>query len=90
MAAKRSLLGRAYLDWARFPLVEDRGHANLVASDELAPQPLDTAVEFSDLRFAYPVLSRGRSGATRDLTAWDYVAPDGAIDAMVITGRVQK
>jgi len=90
MAAKHSWLGRVYLDWARFPLVEDRGHANLVASDELAPEPLDTAVEFSDLRFAYPVLSRGRSGATRALTAWDYIAPDGTIDAMVMNGRVQK
>ncbi len=90
MAAKRSWLGRVYLDWARFPLVEDRGHANLVASDELAPQPLDTAVEFSDLRFAYGVLSRGRSGATSALSAWAYVAPDGAIDAMVMNNRVQK
>jgi inner membrane protein len=90
MAAKRSWLGRVYLDWARFPLVEDRGHANLVASDELAPQPQDTAVEFSDLRFAYPVLSRGRRATTRELTAWVYVTPDGAIDAMVMNGRVQK
>jgi inner membrane protein len=90
MAAKRSWVGRVYLDWARFPLVEDRGHANLVASDELAPQPLDTAVEFSDLRFAYGVLSRGRNGATRALSAWAYVAPDGAIDAMVMNNRVQK
>jgi inner membrane protein len=90
MAAKRSWLGRVYLDWARFPLVEDRGHANLAASDDLAPQPQDTVVEFSDLRFAYPVLSRGRSEATRALTAWDYITPDGRIDAMVMNGRVQK
>jgi inner membrane protein len=90
MAAKRSALGRAYLDWARFPVAEDRGHANLVASDELAPQPLDTAVEFSDLRFAYGFLSRGRNGAASALSAWAYVAPDGAIDAMVMSGRVQK
>ena len=91
MAAKRSWLGRVYLDWARFPLVEDRGHANLVASDELAPDPLDSAVEFSDLRFAYPPLSRGGSGATtRALSAWDYIGPDGTIDAMVMNGRVQK
>jgi hypothetical protein len=47
-------------------------------------------VEFSDLRFAYPVLSRGRSEATRALTAWDYITPDGRIDAMVMNGRVQK
>ena len=49
-AAKRSWLGRVYLDWARFPLVTDRGRANLVASDDLAPQPQDTAVEFRDLQ----------------------------------------
>ncbi len=29
VAAKRSWLGRVYLDWARFPLVTDRGRANL-------------------------------------------------------------
>jgi inner membrane protein len=88
MTAKRSWLGRAYLDWARFPVVTDRGHANLVASDELAPQPQDTAVEFKDLRFAYGFLSRSRNSAV--LTAWVYVAPNGAIDAMVMNNRVQK
>jgi inner membrane protein len=90
-AAKRSWLGRAYLDWARFPVVTDRGRANLVASDELAPEPLDSAVEFQDLRFAYPVLSRGRSrAAAATLNAWVYVSPAGAIDAMVMNGRPQK
>ena len=86
-AAKNSWLGRVYLDWARFPVVTDRGHANLVASDELAPQPQDSAVEFRDLRFAYGFLSRGRNSSV--LTAWVYVAPGGAIDAMVANGRVQ-
>jgi inner membrane protein len=86
-AAKNSWLGRAYLDWARFPLVTDRGHANLVASDDLAPQPQDSAVEFRDLRFAYSFLSRGRN--SNALTAWVYVAPNGSIDAMVMNGRVQ-
>jgi inner membrane protein len=86
-AAKRSWLGRVYLDWARFPLVTDRGRANLVASDDLAPQPQDTAVEFRDLRFAYGFLSRGNN---RALTAWVYVTPAGAIDAMVMNNRLQK
>ena len=76
LAAKRSWLGRVYLDWARFPVVTDRGRANLVASDELAPQPQDTAVEFRDLRFAYPFLFRG-SRASAALTAWVYVTPPG-------------
>jgi len=88
-AAKRSWLGRVYLDWARFPLVTDRGSANLVASDDIAPQPLDTAVELRDLRFAYPVLSRD-SSTSRALAAWVYVTPTGSIDAMVMNGRAQK
>ena len=86
-AAKNSWLGRIYLDWARFPVVTDRGHANLVASDDLAPQPQDSAVEFRDLRFAYGFISRSRD--SRVLTAWVYVASGGAIDAMVMNGRVQ-
>jgi inner membrane protein len=85
IVAKRSWLGRVYLGWARFPVVTDRGPANLVASDELAPQPQDTAVEFRDLRFAYPFLSRG----TPALTAWVYVTPEGTVDAMVMNNRVQ-
>jgi inner membrane protein len=89
-AAKQSWLGRVYLDWARFPLVIDRGRANLVASDELAPQPQDTAVEFRDLRFAYSFLSRSNDRAAATLNAWVYVNPDGAIDAMVMNGRLQK
>ena len=87
MAAKNSWLGRVYLDWANFPVVTDRGNANLVASDELAPQPQDSAVEFRDLRFAYSFLSRSKNSSA--LTAWVYVAPGGAIDAMVMNGRVQ-
>jgi len=87
-AAKRSWLGRVYLDWARFPLVTDRGSASLVASDDLAPQPQDTAVEFRDLRFAYSLLARnGRASSA--LTAWVYVTPAGAIDAMVMNNHLQ-
>jgi inner membrane protein len=88
-AAKRSWLGRVYLDWAWFPVVTDRGPANLVASDELAPEPLDTAVEFRDLRFAYPVLFRSRPRASTALIAWIYVTPTGTIEAMVMNGRLQ-
>jgi inner membrane protein len=89
MAAKRSWLGRVYLDWARFPLTTDRGPANLVAADELPPAPEDTAVEFRDLRFAAPILANRRAANTA-LAAWVYVSPQGAIDAMVMSGRDQK
>jgi inner membrane protein len=86
-AAKQSWLGRVYLDWAHFPLVTDKGNANTVASDDLAPNRLDTGVEFRDLRFAYSILSRDSSKA---LSAWVYVTPAGSIDAMVMNNRVQK
>jgi inner membrane protein len=47
LAAKRSYLGRVYLDWAKYPLVTE------VHSGE------DAVVAFEDLRFYYPSL-RGR------------------------------
>lgn len=98
-AAESCWLGRVFLDWSKYPIVADRGPANGEASNELAPQPLDTAVEFRDLRFSYSVLSRGPA---RGLTAWVYVAPDQSpdrlvgrtplqsVDAMVMGGSVQK
>ena len=39
VAAKQSWLGRVYLGWSAYPVTTDRGRANLVASDELEPQP---------------------------------------------------
>jgi inner membrane protein len=47
LAAKRSYLGRVYLDWAQYPLVTE------ASSGE------DSIVHFKDLRFDYPRL-RGR------------------------------
>ena len=46
-AAKRSYLGRVYLDWARYPLVTETSAGE------------DSIVRFKDLRFDYPPL-RGR------------------------------
>lgn len=45
LAAKRSRLGRVYLDWAQYPLVE--------VEQNTGPQPGYTT-HFYDLRFAYP------------------------------------
>jgi inner membrane protein len=89
MAAKRSRLGRAYLDWSKFPVVTDRGPANTVASNEIAPNPLDTAVQFRDLRFAEIGVAPTRT-SDPPLSGWVYVAPDGSTNMMVMDGRVQK
>ena len=46
LAAKRSYVGRVYLDWARYPLVTEADEGD------------DTLVKFQDLRFGYPQLRR--------------------------------
>jgi inner membrane protein len=46
LAAKRSYLGRVYLDWAEYPLLSTTEDGQ------------DTVVHFRDLRFGYPQLNR--------------------------------
>lgn len=49
LAAKKSYLGRVYLDWAQYPLLE---------TERLNPSQKGYLVIFQDLRYAYP----GRTG----------------------------
>jgi inner membrane protein len=51
LAAKKSYLGRVFLDWAKYPLLE---------TEHLDDPPRGSVVRFQDLRFA----SAGRSGHT--------------------------
>jgi inner membrane protein len=85
MVAKQSWLGRVYLDWARFPLTTDKGNKG---SSDFAPQ--DTEVEFRDLRFAYSFMAHRDDSGRAALTAYVYVTPSRAVDAMVMNGRVQR
>jgi inner membrane protein len=48
LAAKRSYLGRAFLDWAKYPVTET----------ERVTDPSGYIVRFRDLRFEYPEMSR--------------------------------
>ena len=58
LAAKSSYLGRAYLDWARYPIVET----------ETRDMPVRSyIVRFIDLRFAYPGVPRRTLQATVEL-----------------------
>jgi len=59
LAAKKSYLGRVYLDWAQYPITE---------TEPLQPPQEGYIVRFQDLRYAYPERS-GRSplGAGVDL-----------------------
>jgi len=45
LAAKKSYLGRVYLDWARYPITE---------TEELLPPEQSHLVRFYDLRYLYP------------------------------------
>jgi len=72
LAAKRSPIGRAYLDWSQFPYLEDLGPA-LTRSGQPA-----TLIRFTDLRFRYDSAFLG--GRTRSaMAAAAYVAPDGRV-----------
>jgi inner membrane protein len=58
LAAKTSHLGRVYLDWARYPLVE---------VEHLSPPESGYLVRFQDLRFMYPGSPRQLLSGTAQL-----------------------
>ena len=89
LAAKSSWLGRAYLDWSKFPLVEDVGHQAAAGSGLMPPRPDWTTIEFRDLRFSYSVLFLDSSKSS-PLAGWVYVGPGQEIEAMILSGREQK
>jgi len=90
-AAKQSYLGRVYLDWARWPVVEDRGTVPAPGSD-FPPQPGWHTVEFEDLRFGYSPLigGAGRSSEDPPLSGSVYVGRGREIEGMFMSGREQK
>ena len=56
LAAKKTYLGRVYLDWARYPITE---------TEEVDSGPVAYVVRFRDLRYTYP----GRSSTRGTLAA---------------------
>jgi len=71
-AAKQSWLGRIYLDWARFPIVEDRGTVEQLHPEmDLEPQERTwRVVRFTDQRFGYPVLGMSGNRVPLGAEAW--------------------
>jgi inner membrane protein len=82
LAAKRSRLGRAYLDWSKFPLVEESGPA-VTENNEPA-----TLVTFNDLRFHYdsPLLAPHLNNA---LSASAYVNSANQVIQLQMGDRIQ-
>jgi inner membrane protein len=79
LVAKRSWLGRIYLDWSPHPLVTDTG---------LTPDNL-TAVTFRDLRFMYntTILSDRKNPP---LSGTVFINDDRRVDHMEMNGRIQR
>lgn len=88
LAAKRSWLGRVYLDWSTWPVVEDKGAITPPGYKIDAPGPDWHTVQFRDLRFDYPVLSHRPNDSV--LSGWVYVGPQQEIEGMFMSGSEQK
>jgi inner membrane protein len=86
-AAKRSWLGRVYLDWSQFPLVEDIGPGTPPDLPQDAGQHLEQ-VNFHDMRFGYTDWF-GAHERRRPLSGSVFVAPNGQIEATYMDGRPQ-
>ncbi len=93
-AARRTLLGRVYLDWGAWAVVRGVGQEPIAGLDppNLPPGRAWTTVEFTDLRFDYSFLASRSAipgaGGHAPLSGWVYV--DGSEDAgEVLDGRVQ-
>ena len=87
LAAKRSWLGHAYLDWSSWPMVTDDGP--IAALDAPPGAPEWTSVDFRDLRFLYDTwLLRGRENPP--LSAVVYVDSAGKVARMEFGGKIQR
>jgi inner membrane protein len=73
-AAKRTLLGRVYLDWGTWAMVRDLGPVEMPAlkAPELPPGRTWTTVEFTDLRFIYSFMATRPMGRA-PLGGWTYI-----------------
>jgi inner membrane protein len=85
LAAKRSPLGKAYLDWSQFPVVTDISAGNVDPDDPKAAW----TVTFRDLRFAYDVaFMKGRTKSP--LMGTVVLDGDRRVIRMDMDGRAQK
>jgi inner membrane protein len=91
-AAKQTPLGRVYLDWGSWAVVQDVGQEPVPGMDppQLPPNRPWTTVDFTDLRFDYSYLGSGRATGRNPLGAWVYIV-DGHEDAgEAMGGREQR
>jgi inner membrane protein len=93
-AAKRTFLGRVYLDWGTWAVVRDVGQQPIAGVDppQLPPNRAAnwTTVEFTDLRFAYAFTRAGRVRPPSGLSGWVYIVDNRDDGGEAMGGREQK
>jgi inner membrane protein len=91
-AAKRTLLGRVYLDWGTWAVVRDIGQEPVAGLDppNLPPGRTWTTVEFSDLRFNYSFLASRSPAGRSPLGGWVYIVDNRDDGGEGMAGRAQR
>jgi inner membrane protein len=91
-AAKQTPLGKVYLDWGRWAVVQDLGPVQLVGIDppRLPPGRTWTTVEFTDLRFGYDFRGTGNTRPPGGLTGAVYIVDNREDGGEEMGNREQK
>ena len=91
-AAKQTLLGKVYLDWGRWAVVQDLGQVQVIGIDppQLSPGRIWTTVEFTDLRFGYDFRGTGNTRPPGGLTGAAYIIDNREDGGIEMGGREQK
>jgi len=91
-AAKQTELGRVFLDWGSWAVVEDIGQVQVIGIDppKLPPGRTWTTVEFTDLRFGYDFLGTGNTRPPRGLTGHVYIVDNRDDAGQEMGGQEQK
>ena len=91
-AAKQTELGKVYLDWGRWAVLQDIGQVQVVGIDppQLPPGRTWTTVEFSDLRFGYDFRGTGNTRPPSGLGGALYIVDNREEAGQEMGGHEQK
>ena len=91
-AAKQTALGKVYLDWGRWAVVQDVGQVEELGIDppRLPPGRTWTTVEFTDLRFGYDFRGNGNARPPSGLGGAVYIIDNHEDAGQEIGGKEQK
>ena len=91
-AAKRTYLGRIYLDWGTWAVVRDMGQDPIAGLEppQLPPGRPWTTIEFTDLRFAYSFRGTAARKGPAPLSGWVYIVDNHEDAGEVMGGHEQR